>query len=279
MLRTGATTRSDAGTQTFPNIDFSAFGDGGNLSWQRNQRVFEALAELQIERARVASCVERRQPVAARIFGRGAEGINRALVSVAGSWRTLESVRHAGTVEQLATSLPNNAYFVECGLRMTSVWNYSGLDPEARLVLSGEDPTLYFFGFGPLQMKIIDRTSVLLDGPTIGGRCTVMEVRDAACLRAARAYWDAVVGTMYPCDAETAALVDLTLRQRRIVTLMLTSSSDEQIAHKLGVSVRTVRGDIAAVLDLLDAPTRFVAGLRLRERLGMAAPQPSENAR
>lgn len=276
-MNASAAARSD--TTTFPNIDFSAYSDAGNLSWQRNRRVFEALTHLQIERTRVADHVERGQRVAARVIGRGTEEINRSLALTAGTWRTLESVRHSGTVGQLATSLPNNTYFMEHGLRMTSVWNYSGLDPEARLMLSGEDPSVYFFGFAPVQMKIIDGTSVLLDGPTLRGRATVIEVRDAACLRAARAYWDAVVGTMYPCDAETAALVDLSLRQRRIVTLMLTSSSDEQIARKLGVSVRTVRADIAAVLDLLDAPTRFVAGLRLRERLGMAAARPAGHAR
>lgn len=272
-LNVSAAARSDARTRTVPQLDFSAYSDAGNLSWQRNQRVFEALTRLQIERSRVADSLEQHRRVDARIIGRGTEGINRNLALAAGSWRTLESLRHSGTVEQLATSLPNNAYFVECGLRMVSVWNYSALDPEVRLMLSGEDPAVYFFGFAPVQMKIIDGTSVLLDGPTLRGDATVMEVRDDACFRAARAYWDAVLNTAYPCEAETAALADLTLRQRRIVTLMITSSSDEQIAQRLGVSVRTVRADIAAVLDLLDAPTRFVAGLRLRERLGIAAPR------
>lgn len=278
-LNVSATARSDAGTRTFPNLDFSAYPNAGSLSWQKNRRVFEAMARLQIERSRVANGVECQQRVAARVFGRGTRGINENMAQAAGSWRTLESIRHSGTVRQLTTSLPNNAYFVEHGLRMTSVWNYSGLDPDARLILSGEDPSVYFFGFAPLQMKIIDGNRVLLDGPIIRGDATVIEVRDDACLAAARGYWDAVVTTMYPCEAETAALADLSLRQRRIVTLMLTSSSDDEIARKLGVSVRTVRADIAAVLDLLDAPTRFVAGLRLRERLGVTAPQPSDHAR
>lgn len=269
-VHVGAVTGPGAGKPAFPNFDFSAYTGTGSLSWLRNQRVFEAMALLQAERSRVASCLEHRQRVAARILGRGPQGINEALLRVAGTWRTLESIRHSGTVDQLRTSLPNNALLVEAGLRMVSVWNYSGLDPDARLVLAGEDPAVYYFGFGPLQMKIVDGTSVLLDGPTLGGEVTVMEVRDAACLKAARGYWDAVASTRYPCEAETAALADLTLRQRRVVSLMLTSSSDEQIARILGVSVRTVRADISAVLHLLDAPTRFVAGVRLRERLGLA---------
>lgn len=269
-VKVGTAAAPETGTQTFPNLDFSAYTDAGSLSWQKTQRVFDAMTRLQIERSRVADAVAHHRRVAARVFGRGTREINENMARAAGTWRTLESVRHSGTVQQLAMSLPNNAYFVEAGLHMVSVWNYSGVDPDARLMLSGEDPAVYFFGFAPLQMKITNGTSVLLDGPTIQGERTVMEVRDTACLSAARSYWDAVMATTYPCEAETAALDDLSPRQRRIVTLMLTSSSDDQIARKLGVSVRTVRADIAAVLDLLDAPTRFVAGLRLRERLGMA---------
>ncbi|MFI9489373.1 sigma factor-like helix-turn-helix DNA-binding protein [Promicromonospora sp. NPDC052451] len=269
----------DAGKQALPNVDFSAYLETGGLPWQRRQRVFEAMARLQVERYRVASALEHNRRVSGRIIGRGPVGINRALADAAKSWRSVESVRHTGTVGQLMTSLPNNAFLIERGLRMVSLWSYSGLEPEARLVLSGEDPSVYFFVFAPMQMKIIDGTSVLLDGPSLRGDLTVMEVTDAACLAAARGYWDAVSATRYPCDAETAALVELSPRQRRIVTLMLTSSSDEEIARKLGVSVRTVRADIAAVLSLLDAPTRFVAGLRLRERLGVPAPQPTDPVR
>ncbi|MCP2265496.1 sigma factor-like helix-turn-helix DNA-binding protein [Promicromonospora thailandica] len=260
-----------ASGSALPNADFSAYADGGGLTWQSRQRVFEAMARLQIERSRVATALQQHRRVPARILGRGSLDINRTMAEAARSWRTLESVRHVGTVDQLMTSLPNNDYFMERGLRMVSLWSHSGLDPEARLLLSGEDPSVYFFAFAPMQMKIVDGTSVLLDGPCLRGEASVMDVRDPACLAAARAYWDAVAATRYPCDAETAALVELSPRQRRIVTLMLTSSSDEQIAARLGVSVRTVRADIAAVLDLLDAPTRFVAGLRLRERLGVPA--------
>ena len=267
----GAAAVHRTGTGSSLVFDFSAYTATGTLSWQRTQRVFEAMAHLQEQRARVVQALGCRQRVAARIVGRGPEGINHALTRAAVGWRTLESIRHSGTVGQLRTSLPNNAILIDAGLRMTSVWNHSGLDPDARLVLSGEDPSVYLFGFAPLQMKIVDGTSVLLDGPTVCGSPTVVEVRDAACLTAARAYWDAVLDTTYPCDSETESLAELTVRQRRIVTLMLTSSTDEEIAHRLDVSVRTVRADIATVLELLDAPTRFAAGVRLRERLGMPA--------
>jgi DNA-binding CsgD family transcriptional regulator len=213
--------------------------------------------------------MERGQRVAARILGRGAQGVNAAMAHEAHSWRVLESIRSHGTAEQLSVSLPNNAYFTAAGLRMTSVWNRSGLDPDARLMLAGEDPSEYYFGYAPSQMKIINQRSVLLEGPAIRGEMTVIDVEDPACLAAAREYWDVVVSGMYPCDAETAALAELTVRQRRVIALMLTSSTDDEISRKLGVSVRTVRTEIAVVLSMLDAPNRFLAGVRLRERLGI----------
>jgi DNA-binding CsgD family transcriptional regulator len=172
----------------------------------------------------------------------------------------------------LGVSLPNNAFLVAAGLQMTSVWHYAGLDPDVRMVLSCEDASAYFFGYAPVQMKIVDRREVLLDGPRLRGEPTVIAVRDTACMDAARDYWSAVTTTTYPCVAEAASLDDFSPRQRHVVALMLVSTTDEEIAGRLGVSLRTVRTEIATVLRLLEAPTRFVAGTRLRERLGVQAP-------
>ncbi|WP_423464690.1 sigma factor-like helix-turn-helix DNA-binding protein [Promicromonospora sp. MS192] len=251
------------------NLDFSAFAHEDGFERDLRVRVIDALTRLEVERSRVVDAMERGQRVAARFLGRGPQEINLAMAKGAGTWRVLESIRSSGTVEQLSVSLPNNAYHMERGLRMISVWHRSGLDPDVRLMLAAEDPSAYFFSYAPVQLKIIDRRSVLLEGPSIGGKRTVIDVEDQACLAAARGYWDAVVSGMYPCDGETAALADLTVRQRRVIALMLTSSSDEEISRKLGVSVRTVRTEIALVLSMLEAPNRFVAGVRLRERLGI----------
>lgn len=251
-----------------PNMDFSAYLDSGRFPRQGRLRVLDQLARLQAERSRVSRAMERGQRVAARVVGRGTIAINQNMALEAPSWRTLESIRSSGTIGQLAVSLPNNTVAMENGLRMTSIWHFDGLDPEVRLVLSAEDPEAYFFGYAPVPIKIIDDAEVFLDGPTIRGEPTVIAVRDAACLDAARGYWEAVRSTIYPCAAEAPAVDGLSERQRRVVTLMLTCSSDEEIARRVGVSVRTVRTEVAAVLDLLDAPTRFVAGVRLREYLG-----------
>lgn len=251
-------------------MDFSAYVDSGRFPQPGRLRVLDQLARLQTERTRVSRVIERGQRAAARIIGHGTIAINQNMAREAQTWRVLESIRSSGTIGQLAVSLPNNAAIMDGGLRMTSIWHFDALDPEARLILSAEDPAAYFFGYAPVPMKIIDNTEVLLDGPTLRGEPTVIAVRDPACLDAARGYWEAVRSTMYPCTAEAPAVVGLSDRQRRVVTLMLTCPSDDQIARRLGVSVRTVRTEVAAVLDLLDAPTRFVAGVRLREYLSTA---------
>jgi DNA-binding CsgD family transcriptional regulator len=256
--------------RVLPNMDFSAYVDSSRFPRPGRLRVLDELARLQTERTRVSRAMERGQRVAARILGRGTLAINRNMAREVPSWRTLDSIRNSGTIGQLAVSLPNNTVVMENGLRMTSVWHFDALDPEVRLILSAEDPEAYFFGYAPVQMKIVDNAEVFLDGPTVRGEPTVMAVRDAACLDAARGYWEAVRGTVYPCAAEAPPVDGLSDRQRRVVTLMLTCPSDDQIARRLGVSVRTVRTEVAAVLHLLDAPTRFVAGVRLREHLSAA---------
>ncbi|MFI6939466.1 LuxR C-terminal-related transcriptional regulator [Streptomyces sp. NPDC050418] len=257
--------------RVLPQQDFSVFADSVRKSGPERLRVTEAMTRLEAERLRIVRAMERGQPVAARVLGRGGEEINRNLIREVPDWCTLDSVNISGSVERLAVSLPNNTFAMDSGLRMISVWHRDALSPEVRLVLSGEDPEVYFFGYGPLQMKIVDGAEVLLEGPVVRNQTTVVVVRDAACMAAARHYWDAVRATTYPCAEEVPLADGLTDRQRRVVALMLTCSSDEQIARRLDLSVRTVRTEVAVILDLLDAPTRFVAGVRLRERLTSAS--------
>lgn len=74
------------------------------------------------------------------------------------------------------------------GLKMVSVFDHDGLDQDARLLLTGEDDERYVFGFATVQMKIIDRSHVLLQGPFEDGEPTIMAVQASACLEAAWRY-------------------------------------------------------------------------------------------
>jgi DNA-binding NarL/FixJ family response regulator len=113
-------------------------------------------------------------------------------------------------------------------------------------------------------MKIVDRRSVLLQGPVIDGEPTVMSVSSAPCLEAAWRYWEAAIASAFPAADGVATIDDLTSRQRQVAALLATGIGDEAIAASLGVSVRTVRSDVAALLDTLGVRSRFAAGVRLQ---------------
>lgn len=230
------------------------------------QRVYDAAARLRIERSRVADAILAGAAVDARIIGRGGPDINRWMLTESHRWHHLLSARPEGQFARARVSLPNNQSVTDKGLTMVSLWDYEACEYETRLLLACQDPQIYYFAFVPAQLKIVDHREVLLDGPVVREQPTVMRVRDAGCMEAAREYWRTVMATAYPCAAEKAGVSNLSPRQQRIVGLMMLPFTDDQIATRIGVSVRTVRYDIAAILDELEAPNRFVAGLRLREQ-------------
>ena len=173
-------------------------------------------------------------------------------------------MRPTGSVTQLRASLPLNRAF-ESGARMVSVFDYFGLDTDARLLLANEPIGDYLFGRAPVQMKIIDRRFVLLDGPTFDGSSSLMAIHSSACMDAAWRYWDAIVASAIPVeDAGISDLGVLTQRQRQVVALMASDLGDEAIAASLGVSVRTVRSEVAAILAALGVKSRFAAGVRVQ---------------
>jgi DNA-binding NarL/FixJ family response regulator len=80
------------------------------------------------------------------------------------------------------------------------------------------------------------------------------------------------------CASETACQVyelggreqqpALTSRQLAIGRLMATGVKDATIARELGVSLRTVRSEISALITGLGATSRFQAGCLLVRRFG-----------
>lgn len=237
------------------------------LSPGKKQEVLDASARLQVRRSEVAAALVRGPVADAEILAAGSTGpeLNQRLWGHSDDWHEMHSVRTWATVEQLRFSLPNNRRLLERGLRMESVFDASGLGLGALLLLANEPAADYLISFAPLEMKIIDRRYVMLQGPTLSdGVETVMAVRSPACLEAAWRYWEVVRKHALPARDWAGALVDLTPRQRQVVALMSTGLGDDAIADTLGVSVRTVRSDIAALLDLLGVRSRFAAGVRLQ---------------
>ncbi|GAA1548194.1 response regulator transcription factor [Kribbella lupini] len=68
--------------------------------------------------------------------------------------------------------------------------------------------------------------------------------------------------------ATPAVVKDLTTRQVMIGRLMATGAKDAAIARQLGLSLRTVRSEISALIAGLGARSRFQAGCLLVRRFG-----------
>ncbi|ONI71866.1 hypothetical protein BWI15_17235 [Kribbella sp. ALI-6-A] len=65
-----------------------------------------------------------------------------------------------------------------------------------------------------------------------------------------------------------SAAKELTTRQVTIGRLMATGAKDAAIARQLGLSLRTVRSEISALIAGLGARSRFQAGCLLVRRFG-----------
>ena len=59
---------------------------------------------------------------------------------------------------------------------------------------------------------------------------------------------------------------ELTLRERHLLSLLFSGSTDETAAAQLDISVRTVRRTVADIMNRLGARSRFQAGAKAAER-------------
>lgn len=243
-------------------------GPRSRIREAHRQAALDAAAALQVRRSEIAAALTRGKRRGAEVVARTSAGINDWMREDCRTWRELVSVRPAATVAHLRLSLPQNRQRVSDGLQMTSLFGHDGCDPAARLLLASEEPGSYRFGVGPVQMKIVDRRYVLLQGPFIGEDPTLMAVRAPDCLAAAWQYWHAAIASSFPAEEEVPGkLSQLSPRQRQVVILLAEDTRDAAIAEALGVSVRTVRSDVAELMESLGVRSRFAAGVRVRELL------------
>lgn len=244
-------------------------GPRNRITELARQDVLDAAAELQIRRSQVAAILARGGTTDGEIVARGYEETNVWMHRAVAECSELLSARPSGTMPQLQVSVPINRVELARGVRMTSVFDYDGLEPDARLLLSGEPDGSYLYGCAPIQMKILDGERVVLQGPFIDGGMTLMALSSPACLEVARTYWRAVLDSSFPAVEAGQGLDHLTERQRQILAMLGNDAKDDAIAASLGVSVRTVRSDVAAVLSALGVHTRFAAGLRVRQQVSL----------
>lgn len=125
----------------------------------------------------------------------------------------------------------------------------------------------------PHAAVVFDRSvAVLLCPPEGGGQPSARQVRDPdviGCLLDLFAHlWE----TSTPYGTEDAGYADaIDDLQQSIVQLMAQGLTDEVVARRLGMSVRTCRRHIATLLDNLGSVSRFQAGYQAAARLAALA--------
>lgn len=125
----------------------------------------------------------------------------------------------------------------------------------------------------PQAAVVFDRTlAVLLSIPEQGGEPMARRVRDQKVIRFLLDLFGHLWATATPFLADEAGYADaVDDLQRSIVRLMAQGFTDEVVARRLGMSVRTCRRHIAALLQDLDSASRFQAGFQAASRLAASA--------
>jgi DNA-binding CsgD family transcriptional regulator len=215
-----------------------------------------------------------------RVLAIGLREMRRTIPELAERSSELLSVGVSASPASLLSNHRANVALRERGLRMVSLFDYESAHVEARQLLSTLTGSPYHFCRGDVQMKILDRRTVLLEGPVFGGERSLIAVTDPQVVAAAFAYWNSVWPTAVSATAAHRGDEPhgLSERQREVAGLMTADLTDEAIAQLLGVCVRTVRTEIAAIMRLLKVRTRFSAGVHLG-RLGIVAPVERGTAR
>lgn len=175
------------------------------------------------------------------------------------------------TAENMAASRPLNRRLLARGVRMRTVY-LDSIRRDAGTVAHAEwlvahgahvrtTPTL------PNRLILIDRRTALIaaDSQNTGAGAVVVDNPGTIALIHAlfETVWQSAqpLGTRPERTAET-----LTKHQAEVLRLMAQGLTDDAIAHHLGVSARTVRRTMSVLLSVLDARSRFQAGVQAVRR-------------
>lgn len=127
----------------------------------------------------------------------------------------------------------------------------------------------------PLLMIIYDREIALLPRDPADTRRGALEVRSPGIVALAYALFEQLWAEAIPFgQAATRANGGLDAADRQLLLLLAAGHTDELAARRLGVSVSTVRRQMAALMERLGARSRFQAGAEAAGR-GWLRPAPS----
>jgi DNA-binding CsgD family transcriptional regulator len=229
------------------------------------QVVLDASLRLQVVRARYCDeWLAGRGAAEVRVFGTDGPGLRDWLQEQCWNSEELIAVTstRCQTLEGFVLSHRFNQLLVERGVRMTSYFDPSGGADQVTDFIIAADDMPYYLACGALQVKLMDGERVVVEGPVVDGRRSIMLLRGTEVVNATRQYLKAVRETaVHACEFRDRT-VGLTARQHVIAQQLEDGDTDDEIAARLGVSVRTVRYEVARLMEVLDVGTRFAAGVR-----------------
>lgn len=172
----------------------------------------------------------------------------------------------------LNASRPLDQHALEAGIRILTLYQDSERnDPATHAYaqwltdLGGEVRTAPIL---PTRMLVFDRRIAVIpidpDNTRLGALCTA----EVAIVRSMVSIFETAWGTAVPlgsCAQEEPA-TGLTPLDRQILIMLGKGFTDEAAANRLGVSGRTVRRQVASIMERLHASSRFEAGLKAAQR-------------
>ncbi|MQS13059.1 helix-turn-helix transcriptional regulator [Streptomyces kaniharaensis] len=121
----------------------------------------------------------------------------------------------------------------------------------------------------PPRLLVFDRKVAVVPIDPANTRLGALCTREPAIVANLVALFEQAWNTAVPLGADTAADPESGLGpvEKELLKLLAAGLTDETAARRLGVSLRTVRRQMAALMERLDASSRFEAGLKAA-RLG-----------
>jgi DNA-binding CsgD family transcriptional regulator len=225
-----------------------------------------------LERRRAVGMVDRRGRSLSpevRLLAIGEERFSAAIEALVASSRDVVSVCSGASRDVLVETRDRNRRVVEGGTRLRSWYDVDRSDPETAGLLLSQPWLTGHWTVAPVETKILDNRAVLVEGPRVEGRRSVLLTTHHRAVAAATAYWQAVRARSVPLELVESdnPLRQMSERQRETARMLADGLTDEEIARRLDVSVRTVRYDVTRLRGLLQASSRFGIGLALG-RLG-----------
>ncbi|GIH15732.1 helix-turn-helix transcriptional regulator [Rugosimonospora africana] len=117
----------------------------------------------------------------------------------------------------------------------------------------------------PMKLLIADRARALVPLDESGSAGVVL-FRSPTVIGALAELFQSLWERATPYPPERERPDGLTPYQRHVLSLLATGCKDEEIAARTHVSIRTVRRNVAAILDHLGMATRFAAGVQAAKR-------------